>query len=135
MSIHFSSKSYEWSTPQALYDSLNAQYGFTIDACASADNHKCARYYTKQDDGLSKSWAGERVFMNPPYGREVGRWVKKASEEIALTVALLPARTDTVWFHKFCLHRPLKFLKGRLTFAGAANPAPFPSMVVVFQND
>ncbi len=78
--IHFSSKTDLWSTPQDFYDLLNAEFNFTLDPCATHENHKCKKYFTKEDDGLSKSWDGERVFMNPPYGREISKWVKKASE-------------------------------------------------------
>ena len=77
--IHFSTESNEWETPQELYDELYEQYGFTLDPCATEKSAKCDKYYTKEDDGLSKDWSGEIVFMNPPYGREIGKWVKKAT--------------------------------------------------------
>lgn len=80
MSVHFMSKTPEWATPQKLFDELNAEFHFTLDPCATKENAKCEKFYTKEDDGLSMSWEGERVFMNPPYGREIGKWVKKASE-------------------------------------------------------
>lgn len=135
MDVHFSSKTSEWGTPQGFYDELDKEFGFTLDPCATEANTKCARFYTKVDDGLSRSWEGERVFMNPPYGREIGKWVKKASEEGELAVCLLPARTDTRWFHDYILGKAeIRFLRGRLRFSGSLNSAPFPSMVVIFRH-
>lgn len=78
--VHFSSKTHEWSTPQDLFDKLNEEFHFTLDPCATRENAKCAKFYTKEDNGLSQKWLGESVFMNPPYGREIGKWVKKISE-------------------------------------------------------
>lgn len=145
--VHYSSKSNEWETPQSLYDELNREFGFTLDPCATHENQKCEKYYTIEDDGLSKSWEGETVFMNPPYGREIGAWVKKAYDETRVpnttVVCLLPARTDTRWFHDYCQKGEVRFLKGRLKFVNRAlpswnstgdfklSPAPFPSMIVV----
>lgn len=133
-------KSHEWGTPQWLFDELNKEFGpFTLDPCATAENAKCDKFYTKEQNGLEQSWAGETVFMNPPYGREIAHWVKKAHEEWMIaavtTVALLPARTDTRWFHDhICKKGPeIRFLKGRLRFGGATNSAPFPSMVVIWR--
>lgn len=133
----FSSQSDEWETPQWLFDELNEEFNFTLDPCANAQNAKCPKFYTKEDDGLSKSWAGETVFMNPPYGREISRWVKKAYEEWrnngTTVVCLLPARTDTRWFHEYVLpYAEIRFLKGRLKFGNAKNSAPFPSMIAIF---
>lgn len=134
----FSSKTDLWSTPQSFYDNLNKEFNFTLDPCATKDNHKCDKFYTKEDDGLSKSWIGESVFCNPPYGREIKHWVKKcyleSMQKNTLVVALLPARTDTEWFHMYIYNKAkeIRFIKGRLKFGGCANPAPFPSMVVVF---
>ena len=103
-SVHFSSATCEWETPQALFEELNRIFGgFTLDPYATAENAKCARYFTREDDGLTQPWSG-KVFMNPPYGREIGRWVEKAhwvSLEGALVVCLLPARTDTRWWHEY----------------------------------
>ena len=134
----FSSKTDLYSTPQSFYDNLNKEFNFTLDPCATKDNHKCDKFYTKEDDGLSKSWIGESVFCNPPYGREIKHWVKKcyleSMQKNTLVVALLPARTDTEWFHMYIYNKAkeIRFIKGRLKFGGCANPAPFPSMVVVF---
>lgn len=128
------SVSAEWSTPQDFFDRLNLVYGFALDVCATADNAKCARYYTRADNGLLQPWAGT-CWMNPPYGREIGKWVKKAYQSArdgATVVCLLPARTDTAWFHEYCLRGEIEFLRGRLKFVGSTHNAPFPSMLVVF---
>lgn len=133
--IMFSSKTDMWATPQDFFDTLDSEFGFTLDACAVRENAKCAAYYTPQQDGLSQPWHG-RVWCNPPYGREIGRWVKKASETAAgggFVVMLLPARTDTKWFHDYIYGKSqIRFIKGRLKFGGCQNAAPFPSMVVIF---
>lgn len=126
------SKTPEWATPQDFFDALDAEFSFTLDPCATAENAKCLKFYTREQDGLAQDWTGERVFMNPPYGREIGKWVKKAAEG-GLVVALLPARTDTRWFHDYIYGKAeIRFIKGRLRF-NDADPAPFPSMVVVFR--
>lgn len=135
MNVHFSSKTDNWSTPQYLFDKLNKRFKFTLDPCASVDNYKCNKYYTENQDGLSQDWSNEIVFMNPPYGKEIGKWVQKAYEESlngATVVCLLPARTDTKWFHNYCLLGSVSFLKGRLKFGDSKNSAPFPSMIVIF---
>lgn len=135
--VMFSSSTDDWATPQEFFDRLNEEFRFTLDPCANEKNHKCDRYYTKEQDGLRQPWDGERVFCNPPYGRGIGDWVKKAreaAERNALVVLLLPARTDTRWFHDWIYGQSeIRFLRGRLRFGGAANSAPFPSMVVVFR--
>ena len=135
--VMFSSSTDDWATPQEFFDRLNEEFLFTLDPCANEKNHKCDRYYTKEQDGLRQPWDGERVFCNPPYGRGIGDWVKKAreaAERNALVVLLLPARTDTRWFHDWIYGQSeIRFLRGRLRFGGAANSAPFPSMVVVFR--
>ena len=134
-SFYRGARQQEWSTPQELYDELDAEFSFTLDPCATPENAKCKKFYTKEDDGLTKRWAGERVFMNPPYGREVRAWVEKAYlEKDALTVGLLPARTDTSWFHDYVYGGgiEIRFLRGRIKFSGAGS-SPFPSMVVVWK--
>lgn len=131
------SKTVEWETPQDLFDKLNKYYNFDIDVCASDTNCKVSLYFTKQVDGLQQKWFG-KCWMNPPYGREIYGWVKKAYEESlsgVVTVALLPSRTDVRWFHEFCYKKPnvnITFLKGRLKFGGCTDCAPFPNMIVVF---
>ena len=137
--VLFSSKTDQWATPQRFYDDLNEEFSFTLDPCADESNHKCARYFTKEDDGLSKDWGGEVVFCNPPYGREIPHWVKKCFDEVHFgecpcAVMLIPARTDTQWFHKYIYNKAeIRFIKGRLKFGDSQNSAPFPSMVVVFR--
>ncbi len=134
--VHFSSATEEWETPQHIFDHLNEEFNFTLDPCATHGNAKTERYYTKKDNGLAQSWKGERVFMNPPYGREIGKWIKKAwrsgLEENTVVVCLLPARTDTRWFHRYCTKGTIWFIKGRLKFGGHTTSAPFPSMIVIF---
>ncbi|MEB3212944.1 MAG: DNA N-6-adenine-methyltransferase [Leptolyngbyaceae bacterium] len=140
MNVHFSSETDMWATPQDLFDKLNAEHGFTLDVCAVAENAKCAKYYTPEMDGLSCTWHGV-IWCNPPYGRGIGAWVKKVYETSLMdwqhagykTVMLLPARTDTKWFHDYCTKGKITFIKGRLKFGGHKNSAPFPSMIVVFE--
>lgn len=133
--VMFSSKTDMWETPQDLYEKLNQEFHFTLDVCALPENAKCARYYTPEQDGLSQLWEGS-VWCNPPYGRGVGAWVKKAAQSAlggATVVMLLPARTDTAWFHDWIYRRAeIRFIRGRLKFGGAKNSAPFPSMIVIF---
>jgi phage N-6-adenine-methyltransferase len=132
--VLYSSNSCEWETPQDLFDKLNAIYEFELDVCASKENAKCKKYFTKEDDALSRDWRGHRqIWMNPPYGREIGKWVKKAFETGGV-VCLLPARTDTKWFHDYCLkYGQIEFIKGRLRFNNCKENAPFPSMLVRFR--
>jgi phage N-6-adenine-methyltransferase len=135
MEVHFSSKTDDWATPQDFFDELDKEFRFTLDPCADDLNHKCKKYFTREDDGLSQDWSGHRLFMNPPYGREIGKWVKKASEVAGgVVVCLLPARTDTRWFHDYIYGKSeVRFIKGRLKFGGSKNSAPFPSMIVIFR--
>lgn len=137
----YSSLSPEWATPQALFDELNAEFKFNVDVCATAENTKCRFYYTKEQDGLLQDWnlsstiMSARCWMNPPYGRKIGAWVKKAHDSACLVVALLPARTDTRWFHDYIYGKAeVRFLKGRLCFNDGMGRAPFPSMVVVWRH-
>lgn len=135
-SVHFSSKSDDWPTPRDFYDKMNALHGpFGTDVCASEANAKCPHFYTLADDGLSKEWRG-KCWMNPPYGKTIGKWVKKAwesSQRGALVVCLVPARTDTAWWHDFSAKGEVTFTRGRLKFGGHRNYAPFPSAVIVFK--
>ncbi|QGR79961.1 phage N-6-adenine-methyltransferase [Staphylococcus hominis] len=137
MEVHYSSKSNEWATPQNLFDELNDEFNFTLDPCATDENAKCSKYFTIEDDGLSKDWSKDVVFMNPPYGREIKKWIKKAYEESlngATVVCLIPARTDTTYWHDFIFDKAddIRFLRGRLKFGGSKNSAPFPSAIVVY---
>jgi len=134
----FSSETDQWATPTEVFAELDREFHFDLDPCADESNHKCTRFYTKEDDGLKQPWAGSRVFCNPPYGRSIGQWVKKAYEEghreNTLVVLLIPARTDTRYFHDYILHRAeIRFIPGRLKFGNAKNSAPFPSMVVIYR--
>lgn len=134
--VMFSSATDLWETPQAFFDELDGEFHFDVDVCALPENAKCARYYTPEQNGLEKIWGG-CCWCNPPYGREIGKWVYKAWESArngALVVMLLPARTDTRWFHDYIYGQAeVRFIKGRLKFGDSKNSAPFPSMVVVFR--
>lgn len=147
-SVHFSSKTDEWSTPQKLFEELTDGYSIGLDVCATKENAKAKNFFTREQNGLLHDWLdhvlpGEAVWMNPPYGREIGRWVYKAHFEAknGLTIiALLPARTDTAWWHEYI--QPIfdnrwpgsiKFLKGRVKFGDSKNAAPFSSVCVIWQ--
>lgn len=133
--LMFSSKTDLWETPQDLFDKLNNEFHFTLDVCATPENAKCNSFYTKEQDGLSQPWKGV-VWCNPPYGKQIGSWVRRgffASLSGNTVVMLLPARTDTRWFHEYIYGKAeIRFIRGRLKFGGSKNSAPFPSMVVVF---
>lgn len=136
--VLFSSTTDEWSTPQHIFDELGKKFQFDLDVCATPQNAKCKKFFTRADDGLAQVWTGS-CWMNPPYGREIGLWVEKAwrsvnKEHANSVVCLLPARTDTKWFHDYCWkYGDITFIRGRLKFGGAKNSAPFPSMIVVFE--
>jgi phage N-6-adenine-methyltransferase len=133
--VFFSSQSDDWETPLWLFAELDREFQFTLDPAATPENAKCRQFFTREDDGLARDWRGV-VFLNPPYGRDVGKWVRKAYYEAkrgATVVCLLPARTDTVWWHRFCLKGEIRYIKGRLKFGGAVNSAPFPSVIVIFR--
>lgn len=135
MNVHFSSKSDTWETPQHVFDGIaSCFFGFDLDVCATPKNAKCKKFYTPEDDGLTKPWTG-RCWMNPPYGRNIGKWMKKAYEsgrDGALVVCLVPARTDTHWWHDYALRGEVRYIRGRIKFVGAKHSAPFPSAVVIF---
>jgi len=123
--VHFSSKNQAWSTPQDFFDKLDKEFNFTLDPCCSVETAKCSKFYTESDDGLSKDWSSEVVFMNPPYGREIAKWMEKAYLEYlkgATVVCLIPSRTDTKYWHEHIFPHyykgdvEVRFLKGRLTF-------------------
>ena len=134
----FSSATDEWATPQGFFDKLNEEFHFTLDPCALPHNAKCKKFFTPNEDGLRQDWGGEIVFCNPPYGRAISDWVRKCSEESkkpnTTVVALIPARTDTRYFHEYIYKkaRDIRFIKGRLKFGSSKNSAPFPSMVIIF---
>lgn len=134
--VMFSSETDLWATPQAFFDLVNREFHFTIDVCATPDNAKCAVYYTPEQNGLAQHWQG-RCWMNPPYGRKIGLWIRKAHESAAqgaVVVGLLPARTDTAWFHNYIYgHAEIRFVRGRLKFGKLVTPAPFPSMIAIWR--
>ncbi len=124
--------------PPTFFEEVNKEFHFNLDPCSTDENHKCDKYYTIEDDGLSKDWSGHNVWCNPPYGREIGKWVEKCYREghkdNTLVVMLIPARTDTKYFHDYILHRAeIRFVPGRLKFGDGKNSAPFPSMLVIFR--
>jgi phage N-6-adenine-methyltransferase len=136
LSVHFSSATDLWATPQAFYDQLHAEFGFTLDVCALPENAKCPRYVTPCEDGLAQDWTRDVCWMNPPYGRVIGHWMRKAYESAqqgATVVCLVPARTDTRWWHDYAMRGEIRFIKGRLKFGDAKTNAPFPNAVVIFR--
>lgn len=133
----FTSNTDLWEIPQDFFDRWNAVYHFSLDVCALPENAKCERYFTPEQNALKQDWTGV-CWMNPPYGRGIGAWVRKAYESAqngATVVCLLPARTDTAWWHDYCMHGDITFVRGRIKFGGAVWNAPFPSAVVVFKGD
>ena len=141
--LMFSSKEEKWQTPQDFFDKLNEEFDFTLDPCCQIDSAKCNKFYTPKEDGLIQDWQGETVFVNPPYGRDLKFWVEKCSNESkkenTIVVMLIPARTDTRYFHEYIYHKSeIRFIKGRLKFINPktklqADAAPFPSMIVVMK--
>jgi phage N-6-adenine-methyltransferase len=131
----FSSKTDEWSTPKQFFNEIVYKYGeFDLDPCCTADSAKAKKFYTKEDDGLSKEWMG-KVWMNPPYGKYIKDWMRKAYESSlngAVVFCLVPARTDTEWWHKYAMKGDIIFIKGRLKFGGSKTSAPFPSVLIIF---
>lgn len=138
MTLMSSSKDLGWATPKAWFEYLDLEFGFTLDPCCTHQTAKCVKHFTMEEDGLAKSWANERVFMNPPYGREIGKWMEKAYRECrdndAFVVCLVPARVDTNWWHTWAdKATDIRFPKGRLKFGDAENSAPFPVAIIVFR--
>ena len=135
MEVHYSSKTEEWETPQEFFNILDREFNFTLDPSCTIESAKCKKFYTKVENGLIQSWKNERVFCNPPYGRSIALWIEKmASKEADIAVGLLPARTDTRWFHDFIYGKAeVRFIRGRLKFGGSKHNAPFPSMVAIWR--
>jgi len=143
--LMFSSKEERWQTPQKFFDELNKEFNFTLDPSCQIDSAKCEKYYTPKENGLIQNWEGETVFCNPPYGRELKKWVEKcykeSKKENTIVVMLIPARTDTKYFHKYIYHKSeIRFIKGRIKFVNPltkteGNSAPFPSMVVILKKE
>jgi site-specific DNA-methyltransferase (adenine-specific) len=137
-SVHFRSDSAEWATPPTFFATLDREFGFTLDACATPANAKCLKYFTLAEDGLQQPWQGI-VWCNPPYGRTIGLWLQKALAEVecghaSVVVCLVPARPDTGWWNDYAARGEIRFHRGRLKFGNARSGAPFPSAVVVFRN-
>jgi len=133
---HFSSATDMWETPQSLFDELNLEFAFTCDVCSTDENKKCDYHFTPKDDGLAMFWNGV-CWMNPPYGREIVKWMRKAYESrlTATVVCLVPARTDTAWWWDYAMKGEIRFIRGRLKFGGHSNSAPFPSAIVIFHKE
>lgn len=134
--VHFSTGTTDWSTPQKFFESLHTEFGFQLDACATPANAKCWKYYTPDEDGLTRPWS-PRTWCNPPYGYSIGKWVKKAYDEsrvVNTVVMLIPAKTETAWWHDYVMKAAeIRLVRGRLRFGGSKINAPFPSAVVVFK--
>lgn len=134
--VHFMSETDQWSTPQDLFDKLNGLFNFETDVCADENNTKCDKFYSVEDDGLRQDWQGV-CWCNPPYGREIPKWIEKAYtssvENNATVVCLVLARVDTRWWHDYCVKGEMFFIKGRLKFGDAKSSAPFPSAIVIFR--
>lgn len=136
----FTSNKEDWETPQDLFEKLNEEFHFTLDAAANEKNAKCAIYYTEKEDALKQNWNNEIIWCNPPYGKKIKSFVEKAfytwlQYPKTTVVMLLPARTDTKWFHDYVYKRAeIRFLKGRLHFSNSKNAAPFPSMVAIWEH-
>lgn len=132
----FTSNTDMWATPLDFFNKLSEEFDFVVDVCATSENAKCTLYFTPEMNGLKQDWSQyETLWMNPPYGREIGKWVKKAYESSlngSTVVCLLPARTDTKWWHEYCMNGEIRLVKGRLKFGDSKNSAPFPSAVVIF---
>lgn len=132
----FNSKSVEWETPQDLFDKLNAEFRFTLDVASTHENAKCSSHFTKEDDGLIQEWAGV-CWCNPPYGREMPRWIRKARQEAearkVVTVMLIPSRTNTGWWHDEVMKGEVRFVRGRPKFNGGKHGLPFPLAIVIFR--
>ena len=131
----FASKKMDWETPQSLFDELDKEFGFELDVCAVKETAKCKRYYSPKTNGLLQEWGIRCCWMNPPYGREIINWMRKAYEQAILgskVVCLVPARTDTKWWHEYAIKGTIRFIRGRLKFGNSKNSAPFPSAIVIF---
>ena len=135
--VMHSSRDMTWATPRQWFDYLNLEFRFTLDPCCHPDTAKCKKVFTPAEDGLKQNWGGERVFMNPPYGKDLPRWMKKAYEESrdneALVVCFVPARVDTDWWHRYAAKGEIRFPKGRVKFEGATSAAPFPVAIVIYR--
>lgn len=130
----FESKRQDWETPDSLFVPLMEEFGFTLDVCATSLNAKCAKYFTPSEDGLLQDWSKDICWMNPPFGDQ-GKWVEKAYRESlkgSVVVCLLPSKTNTNWWHKYCMQGEIRFVRGRPIFKGAKYGLPFPLSIVIF---
>ena len=137
--LMFSSNDDSWETPPSLFNVLDMEFNFSLFPCCTKQTAKCKKFFTKEEDGLIQDWSKDIVFVNPPYGREIGKWVEKSYNEAkkgAKVVMLIPSRTDTKWFHDFIYNKAeIRFLKGRIRFLQnkkELNAAPFPTMLIIF---
>lgn len=129
---------HDWETPRELFRALDGEFHFQLDAAASVDNTLCTHFYTAEMDALRFGWDwAEAVFVNPPYGSQISRWVQKGFDESqngCVVVMLIPARTDTTYWHQYVMRAAeIRFVRLRLRFSGSSINAPFPSAVVVFR--
>ena len=136
----YKKKSMEWTTPGKLFKELDNEFNFTLDPCSTHSNALCFKHYTIEEDGLNQDWSNEIVFMNPTYGREISKWIKKAYLESlnnATVVCLLPCRTDTRYWHEYILMyaKEIRYIKGRLKYGNSKINAPFSSAIVVFSSE
>ena len=135
LATKFATGRQDWETPDELFAPLNEEFGFTLDVCADIHNAKCKQFFSSADDGLSKSWSGI-CWMNPPFGSQ-GKWIKKAYQEARrgiTVVCLMPARTNTCWWHDYCMRGEIRFIKGRPKFKGAKYGLPQPLALVIFRH-
>lgn len=126
----------DWATPWALFFEYHAEFHFTLDVCATSDNARVGAHFTPEIDGLTQDWGRHVCWMNPPFGKEIGAWMRKAYEESlkgATVVCLVPARTCTAWWHDYAMKGEIRFIRGRIKFEGAEHNAPFPCAIIVFR--
>lgn len=132
----FTSRTEEWETPDYVFLALKKEFDFQVDVCATSENAKCKIYFDKSVDGLKREWSPFRCWMNPPYGRDISKWMRKAfneSQRGALVVCLIPSRTDTKWWHDWVMRASeIRFVSGRINFGNSKNSAPFPSCIVIY---
>lgn len=132
----FTSRTEEWETPQYVFAILNKEFNFQVDVCATSENAKCKVYFDKQANGLEQEWSPFRCWMNPPYGKNISLWMKKAYQESqrgAMVVCLVPSRTDTRWWHDWAMKAgEVRLIAGRLSFGNSEQSAPFPSSIIIF---
>lgn len=143
MDVHFSSKTNEWYTPRDLFKKLDDEFHFTLDPCCTKYSAKCEKFFTIEDDGLKQDWDNNVVFINPPYGRDIKKWIKKAHDEFyaykkVTCVLLIPARTDTSYWHDYIFGKAeVRFMRGRVKFeredGTTGDSAPFPTAIVIYR--